>query len=185
MYSTVRHHDEYFKYVLKIIFTYLNYIFSAVKFSKANYLNTSRSFIFLLSAFCIRRTTEKLIWVCVLCSDWVYFNNDWSQVSLQIISHNFDTKNDFSGQTIGLLSVIDHRQPFLEDLERSVLLTFRWPGSTPKPCSLGWGQFFLVPWRVKKEQKSSSFLQLIEYKVLFSKELSFTFYVAQQAHGVP
>lgn len=48
-------------------------------------------------------------------------------MSLQIMSHNLDRKDKFSGQTSGLSVIVlrDHRQPILEVLERSVLLTFR------------------------------------------------------------
>lgn len=63
-----------------------------------------------------------------------------------------DRRLDFSA-----IVLKDHRRPCAKALERSVVVTFVWPGSALKPQSLGWGQSCLVPWRVKMEQKSSSF----------------------------
>lgn len=77
----------------------------------------------------------------------------------------------------------DHREPNVDGLEGAMVLTCEWPVSTPKPVGPRRGQSFSVPWRVKMEQKSSSFLQLIECKRdCCPKALSCHFFVSQQVH---
>lgn len=58
----------------------------------------------------------------------------------------------------------DHREPYVDGFKGAMVLTCEWPVSTPKPVGPRRGHSFAVPYRVKMEQKSSSFLQLIEYK---------------------